>query len=139
LKFGLPSKSSGEETHPVQEALADAAGEHLGRIVDEIRRTIAYFHAQRRQLLPHRIWLMGGGASVRNAAGWFSHECAIPVDNWRLDADGPAGPVPPVDDDGEVQGVSPASPAQIATPRGGSDAFAEPLLAMAIALSALPL
>jgi Tfp pilus assembly PilM family ATPase len=119
LAFGLPGGSGGPP-HPLQQAIAGAAGEPLGHLAEEIRRTLAYFQVQRRELIPEKIWLMGGGASVHNAAAWLSAECGRPVDAWHLTAadDGPANPLA----DREPPGAA-----------------ATPMLAAAIALSALPL
>jgi Tfp pilus assembly PilM family ATPase len=118
LSFGLPHERSDETVLPLQQALARAAQEHLSRLVEEIRRTLAYFQAQRRELIPGRIWLLGGGACVRNSAAWLSHECGVPIHPWHLPASS--------SDDGASQGETVAA------------SESAPLFATAIALSALP-
>lgn len=120
LAFGFP-RNDVEQDQQLQQCMAGAARTPLGRLVDEIKRTLAYFRAQRRELIPVKIWLMGGGASVRNAAAWLSHSCGEQIEVWHLPA-------------AEQAGVSSGQ-------RGPSSqtVFPQSLLAGAIALSALPL
>jgi Tfp pilus assembly PilM family ATPase len=120
--FGLPGGEHGPPPHPVQEAMAEAATEHLARLADEVQRTLAYFRAQRRALIPERIWLMGGGAAVPGAAAWLSAACDVPVDSWRL---------------AESRESSEQAAGHYGPPE--SPVANDPLLAEAIALSALPL
>ena len=121
LSYGLPVGASDRKRHPLQRMLLNAATEHLDRFSEEIRRTLAYFRAQRRELIPERIWLMGGGASVAGAAPWLSSACETPVETWKL---------PAAETDG---------PASTGSGPGREPAFSQPMLAIAIALSALPL
>jgi Tfp pilus assembly PilM family ATPase len=122
LKFGLPGGGPDRSAHPVQEAMADAAAEQLARLTEEVQRTLAYFSAQRRELVPGKIWFMGGGAAIPGAAEWLAAACDVPVQTWRF-----PGAVPPND------GVS-------AEPLHTDLSISEvPLLAEAIALSAMPL
>jgi Tfp pilus assembly PilM family ATPase len=122
LKLGLHGTDEGNAPHPVQQAMADAAAEPLARLIEEVQRTLAYFSAQRRELIPEKIWLMGGGASIPGTEAWLSAACGTTVQTWRFSDDSHDGP-----DASGSQGDSDGSIAR------------EPLLAEAIALSTLPL
>lgn len=122
LNFGLPGGEPGRSPHPVQRAMAQAASEHLARLVDEVQRTLVYFQAQRRALIPQRIWLLGGGATIPGVSEWIAAACATPVHAWRLSPDRHT-------DEQETEHDASTD----------STLSNEPLLAEAIALSAVPL
>jgi type IV pilus assembly protein PilM len=67
-----------------QAAIAEAARDPLDDLVKQISRTLQFMEAQRRHLHPTAIWLMGGGASLRNAASYLEHALGTPVHVWKL-------------------------------------------------------
>ena len=82
---GFPDPQNADPDHDtLGQALADGAVEPLRQLVDQINRTLAYFQAQRRALIPSKLWLTGGGASIRNVAAFLGRDVAIPVETWRL-------------------------------------------------------
>lgn len=82
---GLPdSEHADPDRDALAHAVADAAVEPLRQLADQINRTLAYFQAQRRALIPSKLWLLGGGASIPNAATFLGHDVTIPVEAWRL-------------------------------------------------------
>jgi type IV pilus assembly protein PilM len=71
-----------------QKAITEAAAEPIDELVQQVRRTLQFTEAQRRHLQPAAIWLMGGGASMRNVAPYLAKEIELPVHIWKLPADG---------------------------------------------------
>ncbi len=80
-----PSAPSAPWTE-VQQVLTDIIAEPAAALVAEIQRTLAYPELQRAGLLPSRLWLFGGGATVRNIAGYLAARIGLPVEPWRLEA-----------------------------------------------------
>jgi type IV pilus assembly protein PilM len=74
-------RSSDEAT---QAAITQAAEAPLDELVRQVRRTLAFTEVQRRHLQPAAVWLMGGGASMRNVAEYLSELIALPVHVWTL-------------------------------------------------------
>jgi type IV pilus assembly protein PilM len=87
--------ASGHDTawQAVQDAISLAADEVLERLVDEIQRTLRFFESQRRHLRPNAVWLMGGGASLRNLGPHLGHRLAMPVHLWSVPLDPQLGDV----------------------------------------------
>ena len=84
----------------VQEVLTDVTAEALGNVVSRLDKTLAYPELHRSRLLPERIWLFGGGATVRNLPAILSARIGLPVEAWRLpwgDSPGVTGPLPPME------------------------------------------
>jgi Tfp pilus assembly PilM family ATPase len=61
-----------------------ALAEPVTNLVREIQRTLRFFELQRRHLRPSSVWLMGGGASVRNMGPHLSQLLELPVQIWDL-------------------------------------------------------
>jgi type IV pilus assembly protein PilM len=73
-----------EPDHQTQAAIADAAAEPIQELIRQIRRTLEFMEVQRRQIQLASIWLMGGGASMRNAAHYLQNALGLPVHIWNL-------------------------------------------------------
>jgi type IV pilus assembly protein PilM len=73
-----PSKSPSlrEESHAISEAAAPA----LDELIRQIGRTLQFTEMQRRHLQPAGIWLMGGGASLKNVDSYLSQALSLPVE-----------------------------------------------------------
>jgi type IV pilus assembly protein PilM len=69
----------------IQTALTAAAESPIEELIKQIRRTLQFMEAQRRHLQPTAIWLMGGGASLANAASFLQHAAGIPVNVWQME------------------------------------------------------
>jgi Tfp pilus assembly PilM family ATPase len=80
------SETLGDQS--AQRAITEAAAQPLEELVRQIRRTLQFTEAQRRHLQPAAIWLMGGGASMRNASSYLSKQLELPVYIWKLPHDG---------------------------------------------------
>ncbi len=79
-------KSPTDET--TQRAITDVAAEPIEELVRQIRRTLQFTEAQRRHLQPAAIWLLGGGAAMRNAAPYLANQLGLPVHVLQLPHDG---------------------------------------------------
>ena len=99
---GLPDPASRGGDHPdaireIQEVLADVTSQALGSMVSQLNKSLAYPELHRSRLVPRKIWLFGGGATVRNMAAVLSARVGLPFEAWRLPgAEGPGslGAVP---------------------------------------------
>lgn len=92
---GLPNgaESDGDE---LQAVIAEVAAQPLMNFAEEVERTVTFLRQQRRQLVPEKIVLFGGGAAVRNIAPFLSQKveaCFVP---WSLEGQtsSRAGPLP---------------------------------------------
>lgn len=87
-----------EPFHDAQEVITEVTAGPLGEIVSQLNKTLAYPELHRSGLVPTKIWLLGGGATVRNVAALLSARIHLPVQTWNLAYAGPddrAAPVPP--------------------------------------------
>lgn len=72
----------------VQQVLTDIVAEPVAALVAEIQRTLAYPELHRAALMPSRLWLFGGGATVRNIAPHLGAKIGLPVEPWGLEGPG---------------------------------------------------
>ena len=78
----------------VQAAITTAIAEVAGLLVEQIERTTGFLESQRRYQHPAAVWLMGGGASVRNIGPFLSAALSMPVSIWNVPADGGGAATP---------------------------------------------
>ena len=71
-----------------QRAIAEAAVRPLEELVRQVRRTLQFTETQRRHLQPAAIWLMGGGAAMRNIDTWLEQQLGLPVQVWQVPHEG---------------------------------------------------
>jgi type IV pilus assembly protein PilM len=60
-------------------AITDAAIGPLDELVRQISRTLQFTEMQRRHLQPSAIWMLGGGASLKNVGPYLSQALSLPV------------------------------------------------------------
>ena len=65
-------------------ALTTAAAATLDELVRQISRTLQFTEMQRRHLQPTTVWLLGGGASLRNVGPCLAAALGMPVRHWSL-------------------------------------------------------
>lgn len=70
-----------------QVAVTDAAAETLDELIGQVNRTLHFMEAQRRHLQPAAIWLLGGGASMRNIGSYLTQALSLPVHIWTMDGE----------------------------------------------------
>jgi type IV pilus assembly protein PilM len=81
---------SGQDAHAdreVQNAIATAAHDTIVTMVDQLERTLQFVDSQRRHLVPNAVWLMGGGATIRNVGPRLEAELQMPVHIWSMPTD----------------------------------------------------
>ncbi len=84
-RYGLPGESAqGGIAGEIQAAIAEATRPHLGEIVEELRRTIAYVGTQYPAIGLERLCLTGDGGTVANADRFLSRQIGLPVELWGL-------------------------------------------------------
>jgi type IV pilus assembly protein PilM len=76
----------------IQSAITDASSETLEELVNQLARTLQFAETQRRHLQPSCVWLMGGGASMRNVAPYLADALKVPVDVWYMPPE--SNPIP---------------------------------------------
>ena len=87
-KIGIARASVGSGLfHVAQRAITDAVEAYTEELVRQICRTLHFMETQRRHLQPTAIWLMGGGASMRNVDALLSRALPLPVHLWRMPAE----------------------------------------------------
>jgi Tfp pilus assembly PilM family ATPase len=67
-----------------QAAIADAASDTLGELIRQVKRTLQFMETQRRHLQPTEVWLLGGGASLRNVGPHVAQALQLPVHVWTM-------------------------------------------------------
>jgi Tfp pilus assembly PilM family ATPase len=70
-----------------QRAIMDAASQPIDELVRQLRRTLQFTEAQRRHLQPSIVWLMGGGAAMRNIGSYLEQQLELPVQVWNVPQD----------------------------------------------------
>lgn len=86
---GLIAADDSELADPLtQRAMTDATAEPIERLVQQVRRTLQFTESQRRHLQPSAVWLLGGGASMRNAGAYLEAQLHLPVHVWQLAHEG---------------------------------------------------
>lgn len=69
----------GEAASGTAQAITDAAANTLEELVRQMSRTLQFTEMQRRHLQPATIWLMGGGAALKNVQPYLQHALSLPV------------------------------------------------------------
>ena len=75
----------------VQEVITDVTSGLLSEIVSQLNKTLSYPELHRSGLVPVKIWLLGGGATVRNLAALLSAKIHRSVETWHLPGEGEKG------------------------------------------------
>jgi Tfp pilus assembly PilM family ATPase len=87
---GAEATGSPDNSDPkLQAAITAAVAEPLGELAHQINRTLQFMETQRRHLQPGAIWLLGGGASMRNVREYLSRVLPIAVHVWKIDSAAP--------------------------------------------------
>lgn len=81
VRYGLPAAESCITSAAT--SIQRIIGRMLDHLADEVRRT-AQFATYQLRLTPKRMWLFGGGATIRNCAHFLGQETGVPTANWNL-------------------------------------------------------
>jgi Tfp pilus assembly PilM family ATPase len=71
------------------DAITAAASGTVDELVRQIQRTLQFTEMQRRHLQPAAVWLMGGGASMKNIGPYLANALSLPVQIWSLPVEEP--------------------------------------------------
>jgi len=63
----------------IARAIAAAAAGTIDELIRQLSRTLQFMEMQRRHLQPSAVWLLGGGASLKNIGPWLSESLHLPV------------------------------------------------------------
>jgi len=66
-------------------AITNAAVGTLDELVRQIGRTLQFTEMHRRHLQPATVWLIGGGASMKNIGPYLAKALSLPVHVWSLE------------------------------------------------------
>ncbi|HVT27020.1 MAG TPA: pilus assembly protein PilM [Lacipirellulaceae bacterium] len=66
------------------QTITDAVADTLDELLSQITRTLQFTETQRRHLQPAAVWLMGGGASMKNIGPYLANVLPVPVHVWNL-------------------------------------------------------
>ena len=75
----VANEKESREAADIATAITIAATPALDELVRQISRTLQFTESQRRHLQPESVWLMGGGASLKDIGSYLSHALPIPV------------------------------------------------------------
>ena len=81
---GAESNQGAAGQREIQAAITDAIADVTASLVEQIERTLRYVESQRCHQHPAALWLMGGGASVRNIGPYLSASLGLPVSIWGV-------------------------------------------------------
>ena len=85
---GLAQKG---ESHPelsqMQGLITDATHAVFAELTDQLKKTFSYLKSQRPSLIPKKIWLFGGGATINNVTSVLERQLEMSVEPWRLSRD----------------------------------------------------
>ena len=82
---GVTTPAGQEAADPhTQSAITEAAEQAVNELILQIGRTLQFMDTQRRHLHPESIWLMGGGASMRNVGAYLEQSLGLTVHLWSL-------------------------------------------------------
>jgi Tfp pilus assembly PilM family ATPase len=68
----------------VQEIVSELLAEPLNRLISEMEKTNSFLTNQRPELIPSEIWLVGGGAAIRNGDARLTSAMHLPVRRWKM-------------------------------------------------------
>lgn len=85
IRYGVADPAPGApRPDDIQEVLTDISSEPLARLVSQLTKTLSYPELHRSRLMPERIWLFGGGATIRNVPAILSERIGAPIQAWSL-------------------------------------------------------
>jgi Tfp pilus assembly PilM family ATPase len=82
---------AGSDRTEIQAAITAAVADTIDALVQQVGRTLQFIELQRRHLRPTSVWLLGGGASLRNIAPYLAIALDLPVSIWELPIEPTAG------------------------------------------------
>ena len=84
---GLPSTGTSPDAHGISQSVRQMLMPEIEKVCGELQKTLMYLRHHLRPLLPARLLLFGGMASIPNIADAFQEHCRIETFPWSLNAD----------------------------------------------------
>lgn len=82
--LSLTPVSEEQATGRLPELLGRVAGPEIDRLVDQLRRTMVFLSQQHPELVPARLWMMGGGATISGIDRHVSERLQMETSVWQL-------------------------------------------------------
>jgi Tfp pilus assembly PilM family ATPase len=76
--LAMPNAERAAETE-IARAISAAAAGTIDELIRQLSRTLQFMEMQRRHLQPSAVWLLGGGASLKNFGPYLSESLSLPV------------------------------------------------------------
>lgn len=83
----LSPDTESTDDQELQAAITEAAYGPIETFLQQIERTLQFVNSQRRHLMPSAVWLMGGGATMRNVGPYLAGKLKMPVHIWGMPTD----------------------------------------------------
>ncbi len=80
-KHGLPESASSD--NEVQQLIADVVADAIDGLSAELIRTLTFLRPNLRNELPSRLWLFGGGTSIKRIDQVLTERVELPVGIWQ--------------------------------------------------------
>jgi Tfp pilus assembly PilM family ATPase len=80
----LPPEAEPSAEDATRRSITEVAARPLEELVRQVRRTLQFTESQRRHLQPAAIWLLGGGAAMRNIGAYMEQQLGLPVQTWNV-------------------------------------------------------
>lgn len=82
---GLPPEGrTREEDREIQDVILEITAQQLNETVHEVKKTVHYLKMQYPALVPQRLCLLGGGATIKNVCSFLPPKLGMPVELWHL-------------------------------------------------------
>tara|TARA_R110002072_G_scaffold243821_2_gene403075 strand:- start:51295 stop:52398 length:1104 start_codon:yes stop_codon:yes gene_type:complete len=78
------SMSRAAHSHVAAETVRRAVNPEVGRLAEQIRRTVSYIDLQHRELVPQRLWIFGGGGTIGGIGEGLSKHLHFDCRPWQL-------------------------------------------------------
>lgn len=84
ITHGAAESESNADTEALRCIVNEIVAPQLDHLIEELGRTLTYLKMHRAALLPHRLWLFGGGATMKDVGPLLTRRVGLPVAVWSL-------------------------------------------------------
>ena len=81
--FGI-AKSNDKESHFACELIEELIAPHLLQLEEEIQKTISHLKGLRRTIVPKKLYVFGGGATISGLAKHLTQRLRLPTKIWQF-------------------------------------------------------
>ena len=83
LQRGIPHAQESIDGNDERQLIGELLRHPLSDFVTEVQRTFAHLQTQRRELVPRRVYLLGGGATIANIEAYLVNCLDLTVTSWK--------------------------------------------------------